>query len=998
LTNLIHQGLRIPYHVYQDQPEILEQILLVPSNPRTCKYASRHISDDDALDLVEQFLGVAVRLRDLGDTSENWSVRIAWLQSLVSELWGSRGLYPGMTKVLDLLGFQDAIPYFRAAVENGREQETRDALFGCLDQTVPASHGLTVSADTAKKVQRQWKLREDEERHLLRDVLPRFDLYRDQMDRILAEGRSAYGIHASLSDIAQNPYILSEGYVGDSPDDTISFSRIDHGVFPAPDIGGEFLMEVDDWRRLRGLCVERLKIEAQHTFLSAEQVIHDVNFRLSYHPEWKRHQFTPRYLDVDEEELAGALTFRVEDGRKFVYLKHVFEDEREVESRIRYLANDPDISFRTPVTEQHWRGFLYDPKSILAARNANEYEKAIQGQIEVCQPIFTRPVCVLAGGAGTGKTTVIKALIQAIDRAHGSGASYQLLAPTGKAADRIREATGKPAATIHSFLASHGWLNDNLTFKRAGGRREDGISTYIIDEASMLDLELMATLFRSINWASVQRLILVGDPNQLPPIGRGRVYADIIDWVAEHQSESVGTLRTNIRQMENRLQDEGTGILDLASIYVRKSAAAADQNGTAAEEMLRRVQEGGDVDKDLRVCYWRDPDDLASQLTTMIVTDMEKDSETSFNPERPWELWRAAFADKDGVSRPEYQQVMSPYRGELFGVEHLNRVLQIHNKGKQPDHHRLLDGVALYDKVIQYRNRARSNAIWAYNTTTRQAEPVDVFNGELGFVKPHGFDGKKVNWADFRIERFQVVFSRKVDKWVGYGRGLGKTPDGRWWLPDEKVEDNLELAYAISVHKAQGSEFERVYFVVPKHKSALLSPELFYTGLTRAKRHCTLFIEEDITALLSLRRPEKSHLARINSSLFEFRPVPDALQSMREWYEEGKIHKTLADFMVRSKSEVIIANMLAERDIPFKYEVPLFAPDGTFYLPDFTVTWRGQQWYWEHVGRMDLERYRNHWETKQAWYDKYFPGQLVTTMEGSDLSTQANALIQQHFS
>ncbi len=144
----------------------------------------------------------------------------------------------------------------------------------------------------------------------------------------------------------------------------------------------------------------------------------------------------------------------------------------------------------------------------------------------------------------------------------------------------------------------------------------------------------------------------------------------------------------------------------------------------------------------------------------------------------------------------------------------------------------------------------------------------------------------------------------------------------------------------ISVHKSQGSEFDRVYFVVPKYKSALLSRELFYTGLTRASRHCTLLIEEDISPLLSMRRPERSYLVGINSSLFEFRPIPEAFQTIGSWYEEGKIHRTLTDFMVRSKSEVIIANMLAERDIPFRYEVALYAPDGTFYLPDFTVTAR----------------------------------------------------------
>jgi hypothetical protein len=102
--------------------------------------------------------------------------------------------------------------------------------------------------------------------------------------------------------------------------------------------------------------------------------------------------------------------------------------------------------------------------------------------------------------------------------------------------------------------------------------------------------------------------------------------------------------------------------------------------------------------------------------------------------------------------------------------------------------------------------------------------------------------------------------------------------------------------------------------------------------------------------------------------------------------------------MVRSKSEVIIANMMAEREIPFLYEVPLYAPDGTFYLPDFTVTARGETWYWEHVGRLDLEEYRNHWETKKAWYDRFFPGRLIITTESGDLSQQADGIIRTSFS
>ena len=133
----------------------------------------------------------------------------------------------------------------------------------------------------------------------------------------------------------------------------------------------------------------------------------------------------------------------------------------------------------------------------------------------------------------------------------------------------------------------------------------------------------------------------------------------------------------------------------------------------------------------------------------------------------------------------------------------------------------------------------------------------------------------------------------------------------------------------------------------------------------------------------------KLHLNKINSSLFRFRPTPSELQTMSDWYEEGKIYRALTNLMVRSKSEVIIANMLAERDIPFTYEVPLYADDGTFYLPDFTVNLYGDQWYWEHLGMLSRPSYRAHWNKKKAWYEKHgFAENLITTTEEGGFDSQ----------
>ena len=116
------------------------------------------------------------------------------------------------------------------------------------------------------------------------------------------------------------------------------------------------------------------------------------------------------------------------------------------------------------------------------------------------------------------------------------------------------------------------------------------VTTYVIDEASMLDLELAAALFRAINWTTVQRVILVGDPSQLPPIGSGRVFADIIDWLRANHPDSVGELTENLRQMENRLDGRGTGILELASVYVRSANGPESEGRRGIDSRRRDVQ------------------------------------------------------------------------------------------------------------------------------------------------------------------------------------------------------------------------------------------------------------------------------------------------------------------------------------------------------------------------------------------------------------------------
>lgn len=989
------EGLRLPYHHYRDDPETLALFAVFPENPRTCKYGGRLISNDEAIGLLEQLLSTVYELRNIGDDSENWDERERWLLGCIAELWNKRGLYPGLLNVMRVLDADGAVLPAHKLAEAGKSKEAHELFFGAVDKNTEVPE-LKLTGRDLKRLARQWQLRPEIARSLLRDILPRMDLDPDQMKRIVSEDinlKNTHGLPNELAELIENPYLLCEGYVGDSPDDIIPWSTVDRGVLPSPELGGKYLaeMEIDDARRLRALCVEQLRREPNQTFRAADSVLKEVNSRLDKLPEWKSASFTKMYFEVDRPTLEQALVLRSEGDRLWLYLKSVYEDERDVETMFSQLARRPDISLDRPFSGEDWRDEILDKESSLLVRAKDLYTEAVDVQASACEAIFRQPLAIVTGAAGTGKTTVICAIIRAVRETEGDGAAVTVMAPTGKASDRVRAKLKERGiervniSTVHSFLAKEGWLNNNLTFKRVGGSLA-GSGTIIVDEASMLDLGLMASLVRAIDRHKVRRFILVGDPNQLPPIGRGRVFADTIQWLSQKRPDSIARLDQNLRQMENTIEDNGTAVLRLAELFV---TANADDNGQAtspdAEELLTQIHKGGDIDADLRVIYWDDPSNLDNRLIEVIENEMVANVDETHNPEKPYELWRSAFDEN-----PECYQILTPHRGELHGVEALNEAIQDRIARDFIDRYGTLDGITLFDKVIQFRNRPQSNPIWAYNFRTRRPEPVEVFNGEIGFVQKHNFD-KQTN---SRLKRFQVKFARKDHLVVGYGSGL-PSPRNRV----ERVEENLELAYAISIHKAQGSEFDHTYVLVPKSKGRPLSPELIYTALTRSTSHCTLFIQGDVSTILSARRPENAQTSLVSSSLFDgfFRSVPDELIQRKDWYEEGKIHEALTGDMVRSKSELVIANLLHDRNISFEYETLLRAPDGTMYLPDFTITWNGEKWFWEHWGMMSSESYQNHRDIKVAWYENHFPGRLLETFEGRTLSRDAEDLIARTF-
>ncbi len=990
-SNYPDEGFVIPYHKYMDNPEVLQRILLVPDNNRNFKYATRSVPDDDALALVERMIEIASYLLEIGDDTQNWTERIKWLLNLFTDLWKKRGAYPGLPEVLSFIDFQEGIDYYKAETEKKNDKQAFQNIADLLTGKTKTIDGLKIASQRLSDVKRNWKLREDKEQEMLLNLFPRFALSYQQIENILSTERKENNIYATLDEISENPYQLCEQYIGDDVDDIISFHLIDHGIIPNPDLGVENIFSKNGAERFRALCVDVLKRETVHSFVSQTNVLFLLNNRLSYLPEWKNHQFTPKYFDVDSEFIEKAITYRKHDVENYLYLNDVREDEKLIHSTLKELNGD-DIQLKVTIDEKHFYNLLKDPNSSLLEKAPKEYDEALKGQAKVCVKVFTKPICVISGAAGTGKTTILKSIIRSVEKAHGVGTGIILLAPTGKASVRMTEKTEKKSSTIHSFLASGGWLNDNFTFKKFG-KQNDTITTLIVDECSMIDLSLFATLMRSINWNSVQRLILVGDPNQLPPIGRGKVFNDIIEWMKTDCPENLGKLDINVRQLENKVNKQGNGILELAEIFIQEKQSDENFSKVNQETILKKVQQGGVIDKDLTVHYWKEMADLELMLKSIVISDLEKVTGEKAEEGKFYNVWGKAIRNGSKYPNPSAIQFLSPYRGEFYGTDYLNTFFQNLFNGYQANKTQL-DGIALYDKVIQFRNRPQSNKISAYGWKERKNVKIDIYNGELGFVNPHPFD-KNTGWTGFTLKNFQVKFERRDDYSVNYGYRQDDYGKAMFYEP---IDENIELGYVISVHKAQGSEFNKVYLILPKKSSSLLSMELLYTAVTRAQKHLTIFVQDDISNLIELTKIEKSNIRKINSSIFEFNPIPDLLFALKSnWYEDQKVISTLSKYFVRSKSEMNIANILQLNKIPFSYEVPKFAKDGSMYLPDFTIRWKGEEYFWEHVGRLDLPEYKNHWETKQKWYEANFPGQLIATYEGADQTKQIRDILKKTF-
>ncbi|MBQ2931280.1 MAG: ATP-dependent RecD-like DNA helicase [Clostridia bacterium] len=469
---------------------------------------------------------------------------------------------------------------------------------------------------------------------------------------------------------------------------------------------------------------------------------------------------TKMMLEVGADEVEDALStltmnkdtvIERQDEFDAVYLKLFYDAEKGVATRLKEMS-----------------GMIFDigrrelDEMILGAERDTEILLA-DAQKEAVGAVLRNSATVITGGPGTGKTTIINAIISIMQ---AQGKSIALAAPTGRAAKRMTEVSGLEAKTIHRLLENMPSDGQGQAHFARNEQNKLDCDVLIVDEMSMVDILLMHSLLLALPQKA--RLIMVGDADQLPAVGAGNVLKDIID------SDSIECIK-------------------LTEIFRQAKESMIVVNA-------HRINKGqmpfcNDPDNDFFLVNCQDAESLARTIAQLCKTRIPK-----------------AY----GVDSISQIQVITPSRKTVVGVQSLNEILQRTlnpigegGPGKAPAVRNFRAG----DKVMQNKNNY--NLEW----TRGDEKGMGVFNGDVGFVTSVNSFGNT------------LVVEYEDNKIVKY---------------DANTLEELELAYAVTVHKSQGSEFDVVIMPMFDTHKLLMTRNLLYTAITRAKKLVILVGKEEI--------------------------------------------------------------------------------------------------------------------------------------------------------
>ncbi len=573
-----------------------------------------------------------------------------------------------------------------------------------------------IGASRAKTIAASFMLRRD-----MRDVM----LALSEYGVSVSQAMKLYKIYGAmcLAKLKENPYRLVEDVEG------IGFKTADK---LAQNVG----VEKDSSYRLRAGVKYTLSwaVHEGHTCLPYEKLVQVASDILEA-------EILKVEKTVDEMVMSRELSNKIIGGEQCIALHMMDHIEREC-ARFITVLNTPPVQNR----------FYSIEDGIASLEREFEIELAPSQREAVIQAL-TNGVMVITGGPGTGKTTILKFIIRLFDKL---GMECELCAPTGRAAKRMSEAAGREARTIHRMLEL-GYGKEEFMRNSENTLDADAI---IVDEASMVDVQLMHALLRALNVGT--RLIMVGDADQLPPVGAGNVLHDIIN------SEAVTVVR-------------------LTDIFRQSSRSAIVSNA-------HRINTGKRIDLSNKTPDFIFEEIQNAPMTVKRITALCMGKTNKLLTNDPL---------KD-------VQVLSPMKKGEAGVINLNlKLQQALNPPEYKKKERKVGDVVFRegDKVMQIKNNYRLE--WKKTQRGRLVETGEgVYNGDMGTIMK----------IDSDAQIMQVLFDD--EKLAEY---------------EFSMLDELSLAYCVSVHKSQGSEFPIVILPLLGGQPMLMTRNLLYTAVTRAR-------------------------------------------------------------------------------------------------------------------------------------------------------------------
>ena len=574
----------------------------------------------------------------------------------------------------------------------------------------------TIKGITAKKAQ---EIAGGFRRHMgLRRLMAFLAQY--QLPPVLAmQLRQQYG-DAALEMVQGNPYLLSTDACG------VEFSVTD-------EIAMSLGLSADSDERLQAAVTFELSHNENngHVFLPRNKLVAATCQLLDCPPE-----LVEQALDdlVDRRAVVQEQVANVEA----CYLRRLWEAEVSACARLDNLlsaeADESRQAEKTVEEIQREQGITYAPQ-----------------QRQAVQAAAREGVLILTGGPGTGKTTTVRGIVALFQK---MGLDIVLAAPTGRAAKRMSELTGMEAQTVHRLLGMN-WNESahQVTFTKSEKEPLEA-DAVIVDEMSMVDLPLFSALLRALRPGT--RLVLVGDADQLPSVGAGNVFSDLI---------RSGRVRT---------------------VFLREVFRQAEQSAIIRNAHTVNMGQPPQLTNDQGDFFFMCRRDAERVVSTVV------------------ELCKTRLPDNMGIPADQIQ-VLTPTRKGLSGTIHLNRCLQEALNPKSPDKRELQWGERLFregDRVMQTRNDY--DVVWEKADGT---VGTGMFNGDVG----------------------------KIAQIDPSGEWLALDFDGRSAVYGVEMLNEVDLAYSMTVHKAQGSEYRCVVMAAMPAAPSLMVRGVLYTALTRAR-------------------------------------------------------------------------------------------------------------------------------------------------------------------